>query len=127
MPSDPPSHDSKELPDGDRKSERRRDPRKKLRVLVKFEIGNLFEGFTHNVSLSGIFVMADPSLLKNQITVGKEIQFFLEYDLDNMIDFYGEIVRLQEGTPPAPSGFGVHITRITPDNKLFLSQMILNL
>lgn len=43
----------------EKRHDRRKYPRKKVRVLVRFKDFFLFESFTYDVSLNGVFILVD--------------------------------------------------------------------
>ena len=103
------------------RAKRKKDSKKRIRVLVKFPNNTLFEGFTHDISLSGVYVRCDELQQYPWFRVGQavELDIFNFEDLDN-IQVQGEIVRVVDDSEPGRSGFGVQFLNLTVDayNKL---------
>ena len=112
---------------GEQRHERRKYPRKKIRILIKYKGDSLYESFTYDASLSGVFVLADSPEIFSFVRLGMELEFFLEYDLDVMIRAEGVVRRIQDKTATwrnRHNGFALEISRITEANKKLLSNII---
>ena len=82
----------------EKRQERRKHPRKKVRVLVRFKDQFLFESFTYDVSLNGVFVLVESENILERLSLGLELEFYLEYKLDAMMKATGT-VRLRDTLP----------------------------
>lgn len=109
----------------EKRYDRRKHPRKKVRVLVRFKDSFLFESFTYDVSLNGVFVLADSDNILDRLSTGIELDFYLEYKLDAMIKARGIVRRIQhEEKPKGKKGFALEITTITQENRTLLNSII---
>ncbi len=109
----------------EKRQERRKHPRKKVRVLVRFKDQFLFESFTYDVSLNGVFVLVDTDNIMDRLSLDLELEFYLEYKLDSMIKAIGMVKRIQsDDTPGDRRGFALEITEITGENRKLLARII---
>ena len=105
--------------------ERRKHPRKKVRVLVRFKDQFLFESFTCDVSLNGLFVLIDTDHILDRLSLELELEFYLEYKLDFMMKAVGIVRRIQgEEVPEEKRGFAIEIKEITGEHRKLLAGII---
>ena len=105
--------------------ERRKHPRKKVRVLVRFKDQFLFESFTCDVSLNGLFVLIDTDHILDRLSLELELEFYLEYKLDFMMKAVGIVRRIQgEEVPEGKRGFALEIKEITGEHRKCLDKII---
>ena len=113
------------MSDEEKRKDRRKHPRKKLRVLIKFTEFLIFESFTYDVSLNGVFVLLDSDEIMARVTLGLNLEFYLEYKLDLMIKAMGIVKRIQsEDEPGRPRGFAMGITEMSEDNRLLFEGIV---
>jgi hypothetical protein len=105
--------------------ERRKHLRKKVRVLVRFKDQFLFESFTCDVSLNGVFVLVDSENVLERLSLDLELEFYLEYKLDSMMKAIGVVRRIQgEEVPEDKRGFALEITEIAGEHRKLLAGII---
>jgi hypothetical protein len=110
------------------REERKKDLRKKIRVICKLTDDTLFESFTYDISLTGLYVIVHSPRVLNKVCVGMELQFYVEYNLDTMIRLKGLVSRVQRDDPACEkNGFAIAVSEITPENTHLLKQMISSL
>jgi len=109
----------------EKRQERRRYPRKKVRVLVRVKDQFLFESFTYDVSLNGVFVLVDSDDVLERLALDVELEFYLEYKLDSMIKAIGIVRRIQsDDIPGYRRGFALEIKEITGEHRKLLAGII---
>jgi hypothetical protein len=109
----------------DKRQERRKYSRKKVRVLVRFKDQFLFESFTYDVSLNGVFVLVDSDNVLDRLSLDLELELYLEYKLDSMMKAIGIVMRIQgEEVPEEKRGFALEIKEITGEHKELLAGII---
>lgn len=109
----------------EKRQERRKHPRKKVRVLVRFKDQFLFESFTYDVSLNGVFVLVDTDNILDRISLNLELEFYLEYKLHSMMKAVGIVRRIQgEEVPEEKRGFAIEFKEITGEHRKLLAGII---
>ncbi|MBN2143553.1 MAG: PilZ domain-containing protein [Candidatus Aureabacteria bacterium] len=122
------SHPKMETPPSLIREERKKDIRRKIRVICKITDDTLFESVTYDISLTGLFVMVHSPKVLNKICVGMELHFYVEYDFDTMIRLKGIVSRVQRDDPSyEKNGFAIAISEISSDSVHLLKKIIASL
>jgi hypothetical protein len=108
--------------------ERRKDTRKKIRVLVRLSPEIIFESSTYDISLSGLFILARSPNILNRVEIDMKLTVYVEFNFETMIEVQGKVSRvLKNEEHPDRNGFAVAIESISEQNKVLLQNMIASL
>jgi len=72
-----------------------------------------------------VFVLAHSEDILDRLSLGLEVEFYLEYKLDSIIKAMGIVRRIQyKEKPKGKKGFALEITKITEENRKLLANII---